>query len=78
VSARRDGDALLVTVSDDGPGFDVTSAPGRHGLANTRDRLQALYGPAGTLVLERGASGGVVATLRVPYHEAELADEDGG
>jgi signal transduction histidine kinase len=78
VSARRDGDTLVVTVSDDGPGFDVAAAPERHGLANTRDRLQALYGAAGTLALERGAAGGIVATLRIPYHEAAPDSEEGG
>jgi two-component system, LytTR family, sensor kinase len=78
VSARRDGDTLVVTVADNGPGFDVASAPVGHGLANTRDRLQALYGPAGTLALERAASGGIVATLRVPYHEVALEIDHGG
>ena len=77
VSARRDGAALVVTVSDDGPGFDVAVVPERHGLANTRERLRALYGPAGTLTLARGGSGGVVATLRVPSHEAAQDVDDG-
>jgi two-component system LytT family sensor kinase len=78
VSARRDGDALLVVVSDDGPGFDVAAAlPDRRGLANTRERLSALYGEPATLVLERGPTGGTVATLRIPYHEAALDIENG-
>jgi two-component system, LytTR family, sensor kinase len=73
VSARRDGGTLAVTVQDDGPGFDVGAAlPELHGLANTRDRLTALYGQQAALVLERGTAGGVVATLRIPYHEAAL------
>ena len=73
VEARRDGDALVIVVADDGRGFDVTAAlPERRGLANTRERLRALYGESGTLALERGASGGTVATLRIPYHEASL------
>ena len=78
VSARRDNDTLTVIVSDDGPGFDVGSAaPEGHGLSNTRERLQALYGAAATLTLERAASGGIVATLRVPYHEIEFDVDDG-
>ena len=78
VSARRDGDTLIVIVSDDGPGFDVaTTSPEGHGLSNTRERLRALYGPDGTLTLERGSSGGIVATLRVPYHEIEFDVDDG-
>lgn len=78
VSASRDGGSLVVAVSDDGPGFDVTALPERHGLANTRDRLQALYGRAGALTLESRPAGGTVATLRVPYHEAAPDIEDGG
>jgi two-component system LytT family sensor kinase len=78
VSARRDGDTLEVVVSDDGPGFDMETIPERHGLANTRDRLRALYGPAGTLALARGPSGGTVATLQVPYHQAPLDVDHGG
>jgi two-component sensor histidine kinase len=78
VSARRDGNTLTVIVADDGPGFDVaTTPPEGHGLSNTRERLRALYGSAGTLMLERGSSGGIVATLRVPYHEIEFDVADG-
>jgi hypothetical protein len=70
VAARRDRDILVVTVVDDGPGFDVAAAaPDGHGLSNTRERLQALYGASASLTLDRAANGGVIATLRVPYHE---------
>jgi two-component sensor histidine kinase len=78
VSARREGDTLVVTVSDEGPGFDVSAAPPEgHGLANTRDRLKGLYGERATLAIERQPAGGIAATLRVPYHEAALDVEDG-
>jgi two-component system, LytTR family, sensor kinase len=78
VAVRRDGDTLVITVSDDGPGFDVAAPlPERRGLANTRERLRALYGQQGTLGLERGPAGGTVATLRIPYHEAALDVDDG-
>lgn len=78
VAARRAGETLVVTVSDDGPGFDVAAAlPDQHGLANTRERLRALYGQQGTLALERRPEGGILATLRIPYHEAAL-DVDNG
>ena len=71
VAARRDGEVMIVTVVDDGPGFDIgAAAPEGHGLSNTRERLQALYGSSATLTIERASSGGVIATLRVPYHEA--------
>jgi two-component system LytT family sensor kinase len=76
VAARREGDALVITVADDGPGFDVTAAaaPEKHGLANTRERLRTLYQQAASLTLERGPVAGIVATLRVPYHEAAIDD----
>ena len=78
VSARRDGESLVVTVSDDGPGFEVEGAlPENHGLSNTRERLRALYGTAAALTLERGPTGGVIATLRVPYHEVAFDVDDG-
>jgi signal transduction histidine kinase len=74
VAARRDGDALELTVADDGPGIDPQATfPQGHGLENTRARLAALYGERGSLVLlpNRGAAG-TVATLRVPYRDLSL------
>ncbi len=63
IAARRDGQQLVLTVSDDGPGL----APGwteSVGLSNTRRRLhQAL--PAATLTLTDAAPG-CVATLTLP------------
>ena len=78
VSARRESAELVVTVEDHGPGFDVGMLPPEgHGLANTRDRLRVLYGDRATLALGRGPEGGILATLRVPYHEAALDVDDG-
>ncbi len=72
VTARRDGDMLVLTVRDDGPGFDpaAPSATGV-GLSNTRARLAVLYGDRATLEIANAAGGGVLATIRLPYHEAE-------
>jgi two-component system, LytTR family, sensor kinase len=78
VAARRDLDALIVTVTDDGPGIDQTVAPAEgHGIANTRERLRALYGSRASLTVERAAAGGTVATLRVPYHAGAPEQNDG-
>jgi LytS/YehU family sensor histidine kinase len=69
ITARRDGDTLVLTVTDDGPGIDASSAePAGHGLANTRERLKALYQDRTTLDVRRAPEGGTIATLRLPWH----------
>jgi two-component system LytT family sensor kinase len=56
-------------VIDDGPGFDAGAvSPKGHGLANTRERVHALYGQGGSLTVSRAPAGGTVATLRIPFH----------
>jgi two-component system, LytTR family, sensor kinase len=76
VAARRDGSMLEVSVSDDGPGIDTAAAETRgHGLDSTRQRLRALYGDRGSLVVARGATGGTTATLRTPYREVPLESD---
>jgi LytS/YehU family sensor histidine kinase len=67
--ARREGDQLVVGVGDDGVGFRAYSGPGV-GLANTRARLETLFGAAGSLDLAANPGGGVTATMRLPYRVA--------
>jgi len=70
ISARRDGDMLEVTVTDDGPGISNGGAEvDGHGLANTRERLRTLYGDRAQLELSAATGGGTIARLRVPFHE---------
>ena len=69
VSARRDGDRLRLTVSDNGPGIGGggQSAGGDGvGLGSVRTRLRELYGGRGGLTLEPGPEGGTVATVTLP------------
>jgi two-component system LytT family sensor kinase len=70
VSARRIGDALVIEVADDGdglpPGWTAQTSPGT-GLRNLRSRLEAEFGPRGTLELHPVPSGGVLAVVRIPY-----------
>lgn len=67
VAARRDGEVLEISVTDDGVGFDPDAPiPPGHGIENTRERLRALYGDNASLEIARRAEGGTIATLRVP------------
>jgi signal transduction histidine kinase len=81
--ARRDGDDLVITVRDNGPGVTVTSpsteesaararGPGAGGLGlrTTRARLEQLYGAEYMLSLRPGPGGGAVAEVTLPYHTA--------
>ncbi|MGE0555151.1 MAG: sensor histidine kinase [Gemmatimonadales bacterium] len=73
VGASRDGETLVLQVMDDGPGPDAApAAPGEGvGLANTRARLETLYGNAASVTLATGPEGGATVTVRLPYRRAE-------
>ena len=73
VSARRDGDMLVLTVRDTGIGLAAAAssarAEGSHfGVAQARERLTTLYGTRAQLNLvdAADAEGGVQVTLRIP------------
>ena len=71
ISARRDGDALLLTVSDNGPGVPVAASHEGNGLglSNVRERLTTLYGSRARLDLHARPiddGGGTVAAVRIP------------
>jgi signal transduction histidine kinase len=71
IEARRDGDQLVLSVTDDGPG---PAQPGEGiGLGATRRRLTTLYADRARLELVATASGGARATVRLPYRELEPA-----
>ncbi|HYH06819.1 MAG TPA: histidine kinase [Thermoanaerobaculia bacterium] len=67
IDSRREGDALVLSVRDNGPGVDANSASGV-GLANTRARLAQLYEEDAALSLTAAESGGAIARVTLPYH----------
>jgi len=69
VSATRDDDMLEVMVVDDGPGFREQPVPPGRGLANTLERLAALYGDRASLTVSTRSEGGTAAVLRIPHRE---------
>jgi len=76
ISAAREAGALVLSVEDDGPGFDTDPfADAGVGLSATRDRLTLRYGAAGSIrceVRRAGARGARVA-IRIPLDGARSA-----
>lgn len=67
--AERDGDLLRLTIRDDGPGPQRLSPRwgGGVGLANTRARLEELYGGRYTFALAECPQGGTAVTITLPF-----------
>ena len=69
IVARAEDELLHLEVHDDGPGLRPDSRPGATGgigLANTRARLQQLYGGGHRFELHSSEAGGVVAAVSIP------------
>jgi signal transduction histidine kinase len=64
VRAARSGDAVIIDVEDDGPGFDPSQLPAGHGLALLRDRLALTIG-RGSFQID-GTPGRTVVSIRTP------------
>jgi two-component system, LytTR family, sensor kinase len=72
ISASKIDGTLQLRVQDDGPGLspgDLSVDQGI-GLANTRARLQHLYGQDARLEIENCEGGGVVVTMNFPFRDA--------
>lgn len=64
-AATTHGGRVAVTVTDDGPGFDVGVLPPGHGLEALRVRLDLLFGRTGMLEIA-GNTGGARVVMHVP------------
>ncbi len=65
VRAWCEGDRLLLEVLDDGVGTSPRQGFGM-GIANTRDRLECLYGDAQSLDIEAAPGGGTRVRVSLP------------
>jgi two-component system, LytTR family, sensor kinase len=73
IRARRHDGRLSLEVADDGPGLVPATLSGSGiGLANTRARLEQLYGKAHCFSLTNAPTGGLVVTLEIPYRVGNL------
>ncbi len=80
IGVRREKGTLVLEVVDDGPGLpeDWTfECDAGVGLTNTRDRLDALHGGRANLAIGESATGGVRATVRLPFRPPIRRDETG-
>jgi two-component system, LytTR family, sensor kinase len=71
VCAWRENGTLRLEVRDHGPGLAGTQAAALRngiGLSNTAERLDRLYGGTQPIALENAPGGGLVVTLKVPFH----------
>jgi two-component system sensor histidine kinase AlgZ len=66
VTVAREGEELVMRVSDSGPGFRADSTAGV-GLTNVRERLAHVYGGNATLDVGSSALGGAEVTIRLPF-----------
>lgn len=71
VSVNKFGNDLLLEIADDGPGAEIKNGnlfrEKGVGLANSRERLQALYGENFSLVVSTNTPNGVKVNIRMPY-----------
>jgi signal transduction histidine kinase len=76
IQAWRDGSALQLCVRDNGPGLPAARLVAKKnglGVANTRARLEQMYGSDHFFELRNGHYGGLEVTVRIPYQEDEEA-----
>jgi hypothetical protein len=79
IGATLEGSALVLRISDDGPGFQPTvgarSGSGV-GIRNTCRRLEQLYGDEASLKLTSVSPSGAAIVIELPFHTVPLADPE--
>jgi LytS/YehU family sensor histidine kinase len=77
ISASKFDGKVELRVEDDGPGLppgDLSHDQGI-GLANTRSRLQQLYGQDASLEIKNCDRGGVIVTMVIPFHHSHAEND---
>jgi len=75
IVGRRVGDRLDMTIRDDGPGMTTSASNGSGGgvgLANTRARLEQLYGGDHRFECRNDTAGGFTVVVSVPWRPSGL------
>jgi LytS/YehU family sensor histidine kinase len=79
IRSMRDREVLRLLVKDNGPGLGGETSAGRLkeglGLANTRARLQQMYGSAHRFEMSDVAEGGLQVTLEMPFETSGATRE---
>lgn len=73
ISAKVHQGTLMLQVADTGPGLGNGSAENKScgvGLANTRERLQQLYGDQQAFTLAPNEPTGLIVTINIPFEKA--------
>jgi two-component system, LytTR family, sensor kinase len=78
ISSRKEGDALCLSIQDDGPGYRVPNPRSRPGvgIANVVSRLTQLYGEQHSFSVLDAPSGGTQVTIRIPFVLMTTAGEN--
>jgi signal transduction histidine kinase len=66
IRARREGERLIMTVADNGPGLKAQSNGSGIGISNTRARLEQFYGSDFSFQIANSIERGTGVTLDVP------------
>jgi len=70
VKVEEDTDCYRLSVADTGLGFSEDSGAGI-GLANVRERLEALFNGKARLILEENQPSGLKVTMEIPHERSE-------